>query len=360
MTVSNCDFLFCQTGCNFNQNSAYTVSLIDSILYFCLLGVIKHATPTVNITYCCFNSNVTDVSGVTKGTGCITGAPELVNPSADPPDLRLKSTSACIGVSSTSNDIGAVQYVQIPPGVPTITAAPNADEESIDVTLAAMPAGASQVKLYKRTSTGFDSLVHTFTGTGTYQDDNGGSGYSIYRVVRYIAIADDGLDTFYSLPSLDVLEQVGTSLKFTRAAFIERIKDMLATEAAISTSRLYGYKIVTEKRDPNPFRKSIYIVDGSPEFPEIQYATQRMENQLPIDILIMRKTAVSAPGKRANDLVVERVLQLLAINYRWNENCYDTLIEEVEPYDEREGATPHFPVARITLRGLSQYMRFQP
>jgi len=242
---------------------------------------------------------------------------------------------------------------------PAITAAPNADETSIDVSLAAMPAGATNVTLYKRTATGYDSVVGTWAAPGLLNDNNGGGGYVIYRVVHYVAVADDGAGT-YSPPSRDVYEQVGTSLKFTRAAFIERIKDMLQAEAAIPTSRLYGYKIVTEKRDPNPFRKSIYIVDGSPEFPEIQYATQRMENQLPIDILIMRKTAVSAPGKRANDLVVERVLQLLAINYRWNENCYDTLIEEVEPYDEREGAMPHFPVARITLRGLSQYMRFQP
>lgn len=242
---------------------------------------------------------------------------------------------------------------------PVISAVPNVDEHSLDVTLAAMPAGSTQVDLYKRTSTGYDSLVNSFLVAGTFNDDNGGSGYSIYRVVRYVAVATDGAGTF-SPPSLDVLEQVGIHLKFTRAAFVERIRDMLETEAALPASRLYGYKVKSEKRDPNPFRKSIYIVDGSPEFPEIQYATQRMENQLPIDILIMRKTAVSAPGKRANDLVVERVLQLLAINYRWNESCYETLIEEVEPYDEREGATPHFPVARITLRGLSQYMRFQP
>lgn len=242
---------------------------------------------------------------------------------------------------------------------PVITATPNADETSIDVALAALPVGATQVKLYKRTATGYDSLVGTWAAPGTIQDDNGGSGYVIYRVVRYLAIADDGAGTF-SLPSVDVLEQVGTSLKFTRAAFIERIKDMLQAEAAIVTSRLYHYLVKTEKRDPVPFRRSIYIVDSSPEFPEIQYATQRLENQLPIDVLVMTKGGKSDQVKKANDLVVERVLQLLAINYRWNEDCYETLIEEVETFDEREGALPHFPVARITLRGLSQYMRFQP
>lgn len=243
--------------------------------------------------------------------------------------------------------------------VPTITAVPNADEKSIDVTLVALPSGATQVKLYKRTDTAYDSLVHTFTGAATFQDDNGGNDYVIYRVVRYQAVADDGAGTF-SFGSLDILEQVGISLKFTRAAFIERIRVMLATEAAITTSRLYRYVVKAEKRDPNPFRRSIYINDGSPEFPSIQYATHRLENQLPIDILVMTEGPVSSKVKKANGLVVERVMQLLDINYRWNENTYDTLIEEVEPFDEREGATEHFPVARITLRGLSQYMRFQP
>lgn len=243
--------------------------------------------------------------------------------------------------------------------VPVFTAAPDADEKSINIILAALPAGAVNVRLYKRTATGYDSLVHTFTGAATFKDDNSGNDYAIYRVVRYQAVADDGAGTD-SFASVDILEQVGISLKFTRAAFVERIREMLAAEAAITNSKLYRYVVKTEKRDPIPFRRSIYITDGSPAFPEIQYATQRLENQLPIDILVMTKGAVSSKVKKRNDLVVERVLKLLAINYRWNENTYETLIEEVEPFDEREGATVHFPVARITIRGLSQYMRFQP
>ena len=360
LSILHCDFIFCQTGCNFNQNAAYSVDVIDSIFYFCLLGVIKHATPTVNITYCDFNSNVTDVDTAVKGTGCITGAPDILNVSADPPNLRIKSTSACIGAGSTGDDIGVFQYSPAP-SIPSFTAVANADDASINLVLAALPAGADEVNFYARSETGYDIPVGTLTGAGTVIDDNGGSGYPKYKVVHYVAIAEDTGTGDISLPSFDRIGQTGTVNKFKMGAFLEALRDIFKNDPTLITTLGFHVRtkdIPADLADDKTVRNREIVIVPDEENPDVRYATGRVENQLPVRIYVMAKKGSGDKAYKKTDDGVERILELLAINYRWNESVYNTAILPVDRRDTIEGAQGNFAVATIPLISFGQYAKF--
>lgn len=240
--------------------------------------------------------------------------------------------------------------------VPVFTVTPKSDNVSIDLILAALPSGADQVNFYKRTATGYDSLIGTLTGPGAL-NDNGGSGYSKYKVVHYIAIGEDTVGSEFSLPSFDMIGQVGVLNKFTMSAFLAAIRDILTNDSFIITKK-YN---VDSKNIPADIvaraRKREIVVLPDEELPDNRYATSRVENQLPVRIMIMTKHGSSTCWDK-NDEIVERVLELLAINYRWEEKVYNTAIGTVNRRDTVEGAQGQYAVASIPLISFGQYAKF--
>ncbi len=238
---------------------------------------------------------------------------------------------------------------------PVITAAPNADDVSIDITLASMPGGATRVLVFTLSSTGYDNLVLTFTGAGTLNDNNGGSGYGKHTFLRYIAVADNGVSpTDYSYPSAPVAIQVGTSIKFTMEAAMEAIRTILDGDTWLTTNKWVARKYFV---DPAHRSRTLFILPGQ-ERPDQPYANGRQEAEHDIIILVANKEGIARSGWETNTAGVERVLELLGLNYEWGCGAYDTSVTEVTRNAEVEGWQPEYPVTRITFTILTQYAKF--
>lgn len=235
---------------------------------------------------------------------------------------------------------------------PQITGAANGDDQSVDITLAAMPAGATAVDLYGLTATGYDQLLSTWAAPGTYNDDNAGAGFPKWTMRKYVAVANDG--AVYSPPSRDLLLQVGIALKYSMDAHITNVAYILANDPT-----LQGFDVDVRKYyvDPSPVQDTIYVLPEV-EQPDQPYANQRLETTLPIKILV---TTVSGDGRTAwahNHALVEQILYLLRVHYKWGCNAYDSNVDTVDYNAEQEGWQPENPVAAIYMSAHSQYARF--
>lgn len=240
---------------------------------------------------------------------------------------------------------------------PSITAAPNADNASTDIVLGALPVGATQVLVYKRSATGFDALVHTFAGPGTYQDNNGGSGYARYTLLQYQAVADDGpAPTDWSYPSRIAEAQVGTTNKTTMAAMIEASKDLFNNDPVLQA---LGFVARDKFVDPKHLTHMIFVLPGE-ERPDNRYANKRVETELDLELQVMTTGGHGRTAWDQNDVAVERVLWLLHWNYQWSCRAYNTTITSVQRNAEGDGDQPENPVTRILYTVFHQYAKFAP
>lgn len=237
--------------------------------------------------------------------------------------------------------------------IPTITGLANVDDQSIDVTLAALPAGATEVLLYRRTYTGDFALVHTFSGAGSWNDDNAGGGFSRYTVNRYLAQGHDGAGD-RSAPSKELFVMVGTRYKFTMGALVQAIKDMVDNDPDLLA---LGYQARETFVDPAHVQRMVYILPGV-EVPQVRYATGLQETQLPVTLLVLNKSGHGRTAWNTNHQAVERLLKLLDLNYKWGCNAYDTEVNSVDHYAEGDGSQPQLPVVRIDILARSQYAKY--
>jgi len=236
--------------------------------------------------------------------------------------------------------------------VASISVAPNIDNASVDITLAALPSGATSVEVYKKTDTGYDSLVHTFTGAGSYNDDNGGSGYGIYSIVRYVAVS---IGTPNAPPSRDVFAQVGTSTIYTMAAHLQAVKDLIDNDVEI----VNFHTEVDQDLPPNPHRRSIYVVPGL-EIPDIRYATGLMENQLPVFCYVCIQSPSRVTGKAMLKTICDRLKKIFDLNYRWDEKCYDSNVNSVDYNIKAEGSQPNFRIAQVSMTSFAKNVKYLP
>jgi len=234
---------------------------------------------------------------------------------------------------------------------PSFTTAPNADNASIDITLGALPPSATQVHIYKRTATGYDSLVHTFTAPGSYND----AGYSKYQVVWYQAVADNGpAPTDWSYPSREIQEQVGTGRRLTMGALILLAKDLFNNDPDLQA---LGYIPREYFIDPKHVTSMIYILPGE-ERPDLRYANKMVESEMDVQLEIVTTGGVGRTAWARNEDAVNRVIDLLHLNYQWGCRAYNTTINWVRRNDEAEGDQPQNPVTTISFTAITQYAKF--
>ena len=244
---------------------------------------------------------------------------------------------------------------------PSFTTVPNADNTSVDITLGAMPPSATRVLLYTRTVTGYDNLVHTFTGAGSFNDDNSGSGYGKFRVLWYQATADDGPSpTDWSYSSREVMEQVGTNRRLLMGALINQVKDLIDNDAALLA---LGYKPREYFVDPQQLTSLIYIIPGE-ERPDLRYANKLVESEMDVELQVTTTCGVGRTGWERNEDAVNRMIDILHLQQKedagWGCKGYKTMITSVQRNSEEDGDQPQNPVTRILFTVTTQYAKFIP
>lgn len=244
---------------------------------------------------------------------------------------------------------------------PTMSVVANADNTSIDITLDTKPSGSDKVMIYKRIivtygnrNPAYNTLVHTFTATGSFNDDNGGNDYDKYTVIRYIAVAQDDPLTDFSYPSREHVVQVGTLLKYDMLAHVNAIRDILD-----NASELSDYKTQVLFVDTTPSDEMIYILPDL-ENPDLHYAAERVEVQLFVNILVINKHGQARKGWIANHDAVQKVLRLLDLNYEFSGKTWDSNVTGVFYNSLPDGWQPEFTVTKITLLSKAQYAKYIP
>jgi len=246
-------------------------------------------------------------------------------------------------------------------GIPSITVTPNADNASNDIVLAAMPSGATKVRVlrrliynYGKVNQDFDTVVTEFVASGSFNDDNSGAGYDRYTVVRYIAVGIDDVTPDWSNPSKEYIVQVGTLLKYDMLAHVYSIRDILE-----ASSDLDDYRVNVLFVDPVATDRAIYVIPDA-QVPDIHYAAERVQVDLSVNIFVMTKHGDGQQAQIINHGDVETVLRLMDLNYRFNERTWNSDVVGVFYNQQVEGWQPEFAVTRIALLSQAQYAKFIP
>jgi hypothetical protein len=372
VNVTRCTFSGCWTAYRpaFNLTSG-TINFIDCIFAFGLYVVDgRNYSYGGTISYSLLDALLIQeiINGAlfSLGAGMVTGdalfaAPSWQGAAPDwsPLDFRISDTGDAVGMSSTSGDVGAFDSESLtgPTTAPEITGVPNADNVSVDITLASMPADSSSVLLYQRTDTGFDNLVHTFTGTGSWNDDNGGAGYGKYRVLHYIAVA---VGSPAGPPSQQLQVQVGTDRRLTMGALINQTDTLIANDPTMLT---LGYLPKKYFVDPKPVTSQIYILPGQ-ERPDVRYANKLVESEMDVELQVTTTSGVGRTAWATNEDAVNRMIDLLHLQElpteKWGCLAYRTVINSVDRNDDAEGDQPQNPLTTISFTVTTQYAKFIP